>query len=104
MDVDPKTSRHGGSPASGLVSPSGLEDLKPAAAGGVVLVPRVVVDAEKQAADRTARALQLERRRVGLEVLKQMAAFGSKEEAITEDTTLALKYADELIAQTGGGI
>lgn len=97
-------SKHGGSPSSGLVLPAGLEQLKPEVPDGMVLVPQEVIDSRKQAAERQERALQLERRRIGLEVLKQMASFGSKEETVVEDTTLALRYADELIKQTGGGI
>lgn len=95
-------SGHGGSPPSGFVIPGGLENLQPANEGGKVLEPPEVVEMRKQAAERLARAVNLERRRIGLEVLKQMAAFAVKEETIVDDTTLALKYADELIKQTGG--
>lgn len=96
-------SKHGGSPASGLILPIGLEALRPES-DGMVLVPQEVVDARKQAAERAERALNLERRRMALELLKG-ATYGTPNgDAIESDVSGALKYADELIKQTGGGI
>jgi hypothetical protein len=96
-------SKHGGSEASGLVLPIGLEALRPATPAGMVLVPQEVVDARKQAEERKARAHQLERRRIALEM------FGTSYTPLSpssDDTrvALALRHADELIAATGGGI
>lgn len=105
LNGEGKTTKHGGSPESGLVAPGGLEDLKTATPDGMVLVPRVVVDAEKQAAERKERALQLERRRISLEIVKGLAGSGgASPETIKADVELSLKYANELIDQTGGGI
>lgn len=120
-------SKHGGSPESGLVLPIGLEALRPETPEGMVLVPQEVIDSRKQAEERKERGLQLERRRVALEVLRasppMVSAAGGgmtleaylaltatcdiATAAVGRPTTrvdLALKEADELIAKTGGGI
>ena len=97
-------SKHGGSEASGLVVPIGLEALKPETPAGKVLVPQEVVDARKQAAERTARAIQLARRSMALELLKGSTYGVPNPEAITNDVANALKYADALMDATGGGI
>ncbi len=98
-------SKHGGSPGSGLVLPIGLEALKPETPDGMVLVPQEVLDARKQAEERKERALNLERRRIAEGLVKSLAGMGGvSEETINTDVALSLKYADELIKQTGGGI
>lgn len=98
-------SKHGGSESSGLVHPVGLELLRPHVPDGMVLVPQEVVDAREQAKKREERALQLERRRLGEGLVKSLAGSGGASlETIKSDVELSLKYADELIAQTGGGI
>ena len=59
-------SGHGGSLNMAVPpEPAGLDALKAATPGGMVLVPEVVRDARQQADERTKRALQLERRRIG---------------------------------------
>ena len=96
-------SKHGGSPSSGIVLPIGLDALKPAAPDGMVLVPQEVVDARKQAEERKERALQLERRRVALEVVPAIIGRYATD-SLEFAATSALFVADQLIAQTGGGI
>ena len=93
--------KHGGSEASGLVLPIGLEALKPETPAGMVLVPQEVVDARKQAEERKARALQLERRRIAIEWLPALHQDGDPVDA---SISRALLFTDELIAATGGGI
>lgn len=95
-------SKHGGSPSSGLVLPIGLDALKPAAPDGMVLVPQEVVDARKQADERKERALQLERRRIALELIPSQQPYATG--PTTTRVDLALQAADELISKTGGGI
>ena len=88
-------SSHGGSPGSGLVLPVGLERLKPDVPEGMVLVPQEVIDARKQAAERRARALQMARRSIAVDLMSGGAIL---------DVTEALGLADQLIQQTGGEI
>lgn len=95
-------SKHGGSPESGLVSPIGLEALMPATPEGMVLVPQEVVDARAQAKKREERALQLERRRIALQLIPSQPTFATSPGQTLVD--LALAQADELISATGGGI
>lgn len=105
-------SKHGGSSPSGLVLPIGLEALRPEVPDGMVLVPQEVIDARKQAAERQARALQLERRRIALELIPSIYSVGPLgsvgAEFISNPSpqvvTDALTLTDELIKQTGGGI
>ena len=110
-EIPPKKSVHGGSPGSGLVLPAGLERLQPSVPEGMVLVPQEVVDAREQAKKREARALQLERRRIAVEVLPGLIAGQAAQANLTawavsaeSLATNALNIADELIKQTGGGI
>lgn len=86
-------SKHGGSEASGLVMPAGIEQHQVLASG--IVVPEIA----RKAAEAKDRALQFERRRLALAVLPEMASEGETE----ADTILnALALADELIKQTGG--
>lgn len=103
LDANGKETKHGGSPESGLVVPTGLEDLKPSTPDGMVLVPKVVIDARKQAEERSERARQLARRTMAEGFLRNMVGAGDSPEIVKNDVTVCLKYADELIAQTGGG-
>lgn len=104
--------KHGGSEPSGLVVPAGLEHLKPEVPNGMVLVPQEVVDAREEAKKRTERALQLERRRIALEIVPTLLPFkGCKPglpmtdaEANSALVAEALEITDELMKQTGGGI
>lgn len=101
-------SKHGGSPASGLVLPAGIEQhsLTP---GGLV-VPEIARKAEEA----RERARQFERRRLALEAL-EIADRTAHEPAMRNGTIGAADYdagaavvkeslrlADLLIAQTGG--
>lgn len=97
-------SKHGGSSPSGLVLPIGLEALRPEVSDGMVLVPQEVIDARKQAAERQERALQLERRRIALDLLSGGCDFSCDPLSITAKVTQSLAVSDELIKQTGGGI
>ena len=89
--------KHGGSPQSGLVKPAGLEGLE-VTAGGIV-VPQT--EEMRKGAEARRRALEFERRRLALPILEGLAATGGLESA-GDDVATALKYADELMRQTGG--
>lgn len=118
--MSPPKSGHGGSPVAGFTGLAGLENLQPAQAGGQVLEPPEVVEIRAQAKKREERALQLERRRIALELIVpssgqrpkpiDLTPSESEEWAIgvrahvVDRVEMALSYADELIKQTGGGI
>lgn len=95
-------SKHGGSEESGLVLPAGMGELVQLD-GSQMFEPPEVTAAKKMAAERQERALQLERRRLALELLGggQFAAYPLLAHRNVE---MALGVADELIKQTGGGI
>lgn len=90
-------SKHGGSPASGIVKPAGLEGLE-VTAGGIV-VPQT--EEMRKASEARHRAQQFERRRLALPILEGMAATGGLVDP-SSDVHVALTYADELMRQTGG--
>lgn len=96
-------SKHGGSPASGIVPPAGLDTAKPALPGGLVLEPEVAKE-NRNAKDR---ALQFERRRLALAVgpaYVEYCASRWMSETPPNPVDLALAYADELLAKTGGHV
>ena len=80
----------------------GLGALRPETPAGMVLVPQEVVDSREQAKKREERALQLERRRLALELLPSQPDFTAPPGETRVD--LALREADDLISKTGGGI
>ncbi len=93
--------KHGGSPALGLV-PAGLEQHSPAVEGGRIIAPEIA-RTNAQAKDR---ALQFERRRLALPILSEQVAWDGvpSDGACAEQVAVALKLADELLKQTGGVI
>ena len=110
-------SGHGGSLESGLVLPAGMGDL--VRGDGSLFEPPEVTAAKKMAAERQGRAMQLERRRIGSEVLARMIKPPSYMPAEGDNLTewreiverdskwlaeVALSRADALINKTGGGI
>ncbi|OPZ01406.1 MAG: hypothetical protein BWZ09_02722 [Alphaproteobacteria bacterium ADurb.BinA305] len=91
-------SKHGGSPASGLVQPAGIDRMNEKTAGGI-LIPQT--EEMRKSSEAKMRALQFERRRLALSVLEGLSATGGLDDA-AGDVKLALKYADELMMMTGG--
>lgn len=95
--------KHGGSEASGLVQPAGLESATPATPGGVILEPEIAKD-NRNAKDR---ALQFERRRLAMGKIEHMGLcveMESLDTQVAKDVSIALRYADELLKQTGGHV
>lgn len=90
-------SKHGGSPASGLVQPAGIDaaEVVPGSEAGL-LIPELV----KRNAEAKERARQFERRRIALEMLARGGGHHGGD--VDLDVQWALKYADELMRQTGG--
>lgn len=96
-------SKHGGSPESGLVQPVGLMALRPVNEGGAIIEPPEAVTARKDAAERRERALHFERRRVAMGLFPNLGDMPDIDPAFAEERIGSiLKYADELIKQTGG--
>lgn len=107
-------SKHGGSESSGLVAPVGMGELVKLD-GSTMFEPPEVTEARRQAAKRQERARQFERRRLALAVLPELTNFttqmGKSDADLAEANvwaknavTLALTYADELMAQTGNEV
>jgi hypothetical protein len=94
-------SKHGGSEVSGLVLPSGMGELVQLD-GSQMFEPPEVTAAKRMAAERQERALQLERRRIALDLVPSQPNFATAPGETRVD--LALREADDLIAKTGGGI
>lgn len=95
-------SKHGGSPASGIVVPIGTDRAQPVAPGSVILEPEIAKE-NRNAKDR---ALQFERRRLAIAVLGNGGVFSLPEMSTQAeaDIKVALAYADELLKQTGGHV
>lgn len=104
-------SKHGGSPESGLAQPAGMDALVPIREGSTILAAPQVL--ENVAAKERAR--QFERRRLALEVLREVIerrdlvdasradeVAGSLAAVVSADVEVSLLYADELMKQTGG--
>ncbi len=93
--------KHGGSPASGIVTPAGIEQHS-SIPGSVLVMPEIA----RTKAQAKERALQFERRRIALVVLGNGSVFTMPEAATisAQDVAVALAYADELLKQTGGVI
>lgn len=95
-------SKHGGSEASGLVMPAGIEQHQVMPSG--IVIPEIA----RKAAEAKDRALQFERRRLALAVLPEMAKGVENMPMSRFDTdpvdivARALALADELMAKTGG--
>lgn len=105
--------KHGGSPASGVVLPAGIEQ-HTAEPGSRIIKPEIARTNEQA----KERALQFERRRLALSLMGQPEEapkrdFSEDEERefelylarrIAMRTSIAIRYADELLKQTGGVI
>ncbi len=90
--------KHGGSPALGLV-PAGLENL-PKLEGSTLLLEAPSVGAgRKDATANAERARQFERRRIALVVLPSLLTEGDSTAVAS-----ALEIADDLLRLTGGHV
>lgn len=86
-------SKHGGSEASGLVLPAGIEQHQVMPSG--IVIPEIA----RKAAEAKDRALQFERRRLALAIVPELSGrVASPVDVVTD----ALILADELMKQTGG--
>lgn len=85
-------SKHGGSPASGLAVPAGLDNLQPIAPGSKLVESPL---AERRRAN-LERERQFERRRIAIEVMPAVVHQNATRHVV--DTALAL--ADELMLKT----
>lgn len=95
-------SKHGGSPASGIVVPIGTDRAQPVAPGSVILEPEIAKE-NRNAKDR---ALQFERRRLALAVLPSVLnePVSHAEAVALNPVSIALEIADDLLKQTGGHV
>ncbi len=86
--------KHGGSPASGIIMPAGIEQHE-AIPGSVIVMPEIA----RTNAQAKERALQFERRRLALDFIASTLASGcATDNVVTE----SLNLADELMTATGG--